>query len=373
MREETLAHYVRQLQSLRAQLPQASLEEIAASLVRPNGKKGVSLSYLRYLLWQERRRLPKGLGLIPAEAGLFCTSDWHVGDARALLRSVRSMFARLKAVAPEGLVVVVAGDLIAGRGVYRGQEHESLGLEDQTHAAALFLAELEEELGRRVRWVLIRGNHDRGAEGEDALRALVGLARSLGLEVRYCGSLALFTCGETVIAVIHGEGYSRYNPHPPGLQDTLRRLWCNLMERGVRVHRFVHGHTHWLSCGTYFGNYVVDSVGGFQACFRHGRALLPQSPPGGLLYLPDGRVHVLCPAPEVFYGEFENPSLPEENAREYARLLGEVRRRLGESGGVVAPSAFYEPGLAEVVYLGVPRLAYRHGGGVNGGGPADRV
>jgi hypothetical protein len=94
--------------------------------------------------------------------------------------------------------------------------------------------------------------------------------------------------------------------------------YLHLLERGVRVHRFCHGHTHWLSHSMYYSNFMVDSLGGFQAFMKATECLSPMSPPGGLFYEPEG-VSVVLPNEKALKRELRS-NLEERNHRLYSKL-----------------------------------------------------
>jgi len=248
------------------------------------------------------------------KSSIFAISDLHIGDRRFLYNSFLSTLSNLK---KDPDVIVICGDLVAGRGVYHDQELHSIIVPYQVAAATAILGDLRNSFpGTRI--ILISGNHDRGGDGSDLTELTYRYARSEGIPAEYSGTEAILSVGKTNIFFHHGFGYSRFSPHAPAYLSHITLKYLTLLERGIRIHRFCHGHTHWLSHSMFFSNFIVDSLGGFQAFMKATECLSPMSPPGGLLYEPEG-VSVVLPNEKDLKRELRS-NLEERNHRLYAKL-----------------------------------------------------
>jgi len=243
----------------------------------------------------------------------FAIADTHIGDIRFLYETLISTVKRL----PQRVeYIIVCGDLVAGRGIYRLQELDAMPVPYQVAAACAVLSEVQQITKSKI--ILLSGNHDRTNDGIDLTEMTYRYGKSEGLDVEWKGSEVVVKLKDERIYLHHGFGYSRNSPHAPAYLAHLALKYAAFLERGLRITRFVHGHTHWLSHSLYYTSFMVDSLGGFQSYMKAQERLMPMSPPGGLLYT-GNTVLAVTPDQKILQREISQ-DLRKRNQVLYARL-----------------------------------------------------
>jgi hypothetical protein len=282
-------------------------------------------------------------------------SDDHFTDRAHTIRCHREMWQKsllvLRQYQPRVIEVVCNGDAVAGRGIYRNQEMDSLLQtgDEQLKVAAIKIAEECEELRREfpdaeITLRVLTGNHDR-AMGEPLAPALVLRLRALGVPAVYHGDvciLNLASSGTYNVLFEHGYGYSRISPSSPAWLATMQEKIINLYRRGYhgekRIRRISHGHTHFFTLGIErIRDLFFDTTGG---CQRNDRTSLGknQRPQGWIIYAsPEGFDGILDPIgvqPDAATqdAEHEDQYLQQRNAIDCMECLRRYDERLSELG-----------------------------------------
>jgi len=225
-------------------------------------------------------------------------SDLHFGDGAQLYATLRECMDRaidrIKAFEPDETEVVLNGDAVAGRGIYRSQEMQNalqFGAE-QAWWCAWEIRQWQEAL-RASRWVMVRGNHD-GSNKENLASQLVMMLQIMGIpsvyQARsYVGNFAADERDDSWYEAQHGFGASSYYANS---YESIRECWRRFIEHavtsGINVSRFLRGHTHWLNVGQTVGlGVAIDTTGGWHRQERDKLASDTRNT-GLLIYLHDG-------------------------------------------------------------------------------------
>ena len=226
-------------------------------------------------------------------------SDLHYGDSGQLYHTLEECMgravARLAATKAKEREVVINGDAVAGKGVYRGQESQNAiqGGAEQVWFAARDIKRWQ-EVAKANRWVIIRGNHDH-ANKENLASQLVVSLKLLGIPSiyrarSYVGNFAPKGAPLCSYDAQHGFGASSYYANS---YEGIRECWRLYIERAqkdeVLLARFLRAHTHWLNVGQVVGlGVAIDTTGGWH---RQERDKLPSDTrnTGVLLYTHDGQ------------------------------------------------------------------------------------
>ena len=272
-------------------------------------------------------------------------SDLHFGDRSHMLRSYESLCDKalivLEQYQPEEITILSNGDEVAGRGIYREQNVDSVLqlAEQQVSVAAMKMREFDTRVkeqfpSAKVKWLATRGNHDR-ALGEPLTSYLVLTARALGVDCTYCGDsviLNLASQGTYHLWAEHGYGYSDLSPSSKKWFEDMKTKLLRFGRRYYgeeRIRRVTHGHTHWHSLGhERILDVVFDTTGGTQ---RNERVLLGKNerPLGWIAYLsPAGCDGILSPVGiqpdlELLEEELADPFLFQRNMEDCAKTLRE--------------------------------------------------
>jgi len=293
-------------------------------------------------------------------------SDLHFGDENVMLETYKSainnLINKLREIAKEEKIseinVILNGDIVAGRGIFRGQEAQNIFNKGniQVLYASAHILDLHKELISiaPVRYFVIKGNHD-NHRGDNYAWELADKLRAFGLNAYYAGHQIIVNLGNKKkqhwALIEHGYGGSDYYPIS---YDFLRNTWKKLnwlnrkqIEQGRReIERVVVGHSHWLVTNIRQDPYwAIDVSGGFQ---RNERIELGknQRPAGFILYVfdpdrdgltiydwKDGlRLYEIVPDEEVMLKELFDPALELKNRTNAPHKLMELYNYLKEVG-----------------------------------------
>jgi len=277
-------------------------------------------------------------------------SDVHYGDAGQLYDTWQATLGevqdRLVAFGPDETEVVLNGDLVAGRGIFRGQEAQNilqLGAE-QCWFAAWDLRQFDLRLRKAgvnvSRWILTLGNHD-NTNRENLAAQVVAVLRLLDVPVYYAGRTFTgnFAADEREgmwYEAEHGFGGSDYYANS---YSEIRAMWRKYVERSkvdhINLSRMLLGHTHWLNVGQVIGHdLAIDTTGGWH---RQERLKLAADvrDTGCILYLHDGEtldIQEVRADRKLLLAESREVGLHYKTMAAAARALGEATAWAHASG-----------------------------------------
>jgi len=333
----------------------AERERVSQDLLRGSKKrKGDRRTLLQRLVREKLSQVQRGTA--PRRVHVFwgptiAVADLHLNDIDCLWGSFETAWNEAVELAAEAaqsldapeVGLLIAGDWVSGKGIFRGQEVRSvLGSSAwQAVVGGYVLARLSGELshaaGVPVRVIYVSGNHDQDRQSHLDLGFLVAEeAKSFDVPVVYSPLDAVCRIGGFCLLVLHGSGYSQYRPQSPAFQNAIIRRVLDLnMGRPPeeQIRRVVHGHQHWLDVGFQIGQWglVIDSLGGWQRNAR--QALARTSRPSGLIvYIPSGEGLEVVPVaadPKVMAEETASPYLEAENVQRVGRWLEEALEAKG--------------------------------------------
>jgi len=282
--------------------------------------------------------------LVPLSNSKECTvtvviSDLHLGDSNHLPDTYWSTIANLKEVLSyinknysiKAFYIVLNGDLVSGRDVYRFQELRNLL--DRGHWQ-VFLAEyvlkktfkMLEDIRPITRVYLVKGTHESLANN-----FVLYLKRMLGDKAYYLSHGGVVNIadpiGEYNVLFTHGSSYSEYCPIPPKLMRDVLAEINKQKERGVYIERVCTGHTHWLSSNLIIGDVYWDVTGGFQKW----EYTLHQRPSGVILYFYSSKEVSSIPIrsdPEIEDEEQSEVGLEYKNLKYYGECLLEHLKKI---------------------------------------------
>ncbi len=292
-----------------------------------------------------------GVFIEQMEGPTIAVADTHLNDVDCLYDSFRSALDHaceyLRRLGPwPRLNLLIAGDWVSGRGIFRGQEFRNL-LADVNWQAAVGAEALYEvvrclqDISGTVRVWYVKGNHD--VDKSSAMEFgmwVVDLVQRFGVTAKYYPLDAVFnlaTRDAPVNAlVLHGFGYSMYRPQSPSFINAVTRrvMDLNAMQPPERqVMRVIHGHAHWLDPDFRLSQWgiAIDALGGWQ---RNTRLRLGRtSRPTGLLvyYYADGVLNLIPIEPdrEILAKEVQSPRLVARNMLLVAKWLDAALERMG--------------------------------------------
>ena len=222
--------------------------------------------------------------------------------------------------------VVLNGDIVSGRNIYRKQELENL---IQRGHWQVFLAErvikrtLEqiEQIVPVHKVYLIKGHHE-----DTESNYMLYLKKSLGDKATYCSRYVILDIGEPIghynVLFTHGYGRSQYYPVSPSfIRDILKTL-SDFKSRGIVVERIVTAHSHWLNPEIIFESTRISVTGGFQKW----QYSIQQRPSGILLLIyseDECSVVPIQPLEQIETFERTEPNLEYKNMAYYAQILRE--------------------------------------------------
>lgn len=357
---------------IKAEHPDWSDTAIAAAIPREDGGTGIAPGTLynaKYYAKEESNfsrvaalkeyvarvadKLPESPPSVTIqEAGAtLAISDLHQCDADFLHDSFLSMLDRALAVLdearPEQLTLVIAGDLVSGTGVFRGQEVRNIINMPHWQAlvGAVFVDHIISQLKdiiTTIKVIYVKGHHDvaQFTRSELGWWVVDFLRRLANVEAHYYSTEVIINLGTPdcphYAIVVHGSGYSRFRPQSPTFQENMIRHVMDLnTQRPPEQHirRVISGHSHWLDVGFRISEWglAFDSIGGWQRNRRLSLSFTSR-PTGGILYLPGEhlRIEEVRPDPDVVARETYDPRLAARNIVQVGELLAEGMERLGE-------------------------------------------
>jgi len=257
-------------------------------------------------------------------------SDLHLGDADHLPDSYWSTISNVLEIM-RGIMtwnnvrsfkVVLNGDIVSGRNVYRGQEFRNLLSRGHWQ---VFLA--EEVLKRTFRKIeelvpievilLTKGQH----EPQEENYALY-LRKIFGDRCKYGSKSIIYNIASPLgfynVLFTHGTSRSEYYPVSYAL---IRDIWKTLSENDkVPVERIVCSHSHWLTPDIQIEGFKVSVTGGYQRW----EYSIHQRPAGMiLLYYANGEAYPIAIPPDrdIEHKEKSHPALEYRNLKYYAEML----------------------------------------------------
>ncbi|MBO8180285.1 MAG: metallophosphoesterase [Archaeoglobus sp.] len=293
-------------------------------------------------------------------------SDLHFGDENVMLETYKSTANNLiqklnevnDEVGIEQITVILNGDIVAGRGIFRGQEAKNIFNKGniQVLYASAYILDLHRELSQiaPTQYFVIKGNHDTH-KGDNYAWELADKLRSFGLDAYYAGHQLVMNLGDEEkqhwVLIEHGYGGSDYYPVSYDfLRNTWKKLnWLNRRQRELgrkEIERVIVGHSHWLVTNIRQDTYwAIDVSGGFQ---RNERVELGknQRPAGFILYVFDRnrdgltiydwkeglRLYEIVSDEEVMLKELFDPTLELKNRMDAPRKLIELYNYLVKKG-----------------------------------------
>jgi len=273
-------------------------------------------------------------------------SDMHFGDQALLWGCLSSTMdkaiARVREFGPDRIEVLLNGDAVAGRGIFRLQSVQNtvqLGAW-QVAWAAWEIKRWQERLGADI-WRIILGNHDNSVK-ENLAQQLTVWLRLLEVPVTYADRdvIGNFSAEKHDFRWYHAEHGSGYSSYYANSYSAIRSCWKKFIEvakiHGIMVSRFMRGHTHWLNVGEGIGvETAIDTTGGWH---RQERLVLGSDirNTGMLLYLADNtelEIETVEPDLEMLVEESKSPTLAFTNMQRAGAGLEHVAR-WGRSEGL---------------------------------------
>jgi len=258
-------------------------------------------------------------------------SDLHLGDTDHLPETFWSTIHNLKLIMKvltkrfkiPHIDIIVNGDLVCGKGVFRYQEYRTLAPRGhwQTALAEIILREVIEDVENvlPVRdMIVLKGTHEE--QGENYA---MYIKRSID-RAKYGGHYVVYNVGQDIgncnVLITHGYGSSDYYP----LSYTfIRDLWESITKyarKGVPIERVCVSHYHWLFPNLPLKSIIADCTGGFQRWEK----TISQRDAGMILYFfYDGEVSVIPvrPDPDVQHKEINDSALEYKNMNYYGQKL----------------------------------------------------
>ena len=294
-------------------------------------------------------------------------SDDHNGDKNHLLSCVQSMQEKFLVLVqqyePDEIQIVGWDDWIAGTGIYKNQDLDSVtsDVNEQVALGAIktrrFLQSIRQVTDAPIRAFCLRGNHEY-AQGVSVAESLfyqtVAATRDIAnVDMSYAWdniTVNLAAVGTYNVLVRHGFGYSKHSPNSPAFIDAIKDELLD-KQRRMQPHeqyqRVLSGHSHWLSVGLErtIGLYF-DTTGG---CQRNTRIRLGdnQRPVGWIVYVsPRGMMDDILrpleikPDSDTYRREIADPHLAAENQRDAADCVREFHEYMSKSGMFAESSSF---------------------------------
>lgn len=257
-------------------------------------------------------------------------SDFHLGDADHLPLTYWSTVANLtniikvlkKKFRIPYINVVLNGDIVSGREVFRFQELRNLLDRGhwQTAIAEEIIRETVEKIEKELKVkdiFLLKGTHESLAENY-----MMYLKREIS--GKYAGRYLVLNIAEDLgkynVLFTHGYGSSSYFPISYSLVRDLWKILGQYRLKQVPIERVCIGHYHFLMTSLPFESFILDCTGGFQRW----EYTISQRPSGVILYLfsEDEACSIPVPAnPEIVKEELEDPALEYKNMRYYSEKL----------------------------------------------------
>lgn len=218
-------------------------------------------------------------------------SDLHIGDSNHLPETYWSTISNAKIVIEaikkaynvKEFKIVLNGDIVSGRDVYRQQFLRNIIQRGhwQVFLAEMILKDTFAKLGEKIDdTFLVKGTHEGVGFNE-----LLFLKKSMPGKTQYLSNGNIVNIagklGEYYILFTHGYGYNVANPVSTGLINDVTKALNNFKTKGKWVDRVCSSHSHWLSSGLVVDEIYWDVTGGFQKW----EYTISQRPAGVILYL----------------------------------------------------------------------------------------
>jgi hypothetical protein len=286
-------------------------------------------------------------------------SDHHYGDANHLLSCGLSLEAKsievCKQYQPDRINIVAGDDWIAGNGIFKEQEQESVtssAIEQcqigAMHARRWLLKIRSEGIRAPISWHIMRGNHDY-AKGQSMTEYLLLLMEKVCSDIPKLkfvmhwdrNILNLAHKGSYYALIRHGMGHSNTSPNSPAFVNSVMQEILIEQRRNPDkpIYRVVSGHTHWASIGLErIVGLEFDTTGGLQ---RNKRTKLGsnQRPSGWIVYVSTRGMKdnillpiLLKPEEDVYMREIASAVLEQENRADAAERLKEFRDLMENKG-----------------------------------------
>lgn len=326
--------------SAAALAPQINLDQ--AATIRELEKKNAVLH--RQLTWAQHAESSERTG------GVFTlrASDHHFGDANHLLSCCRSLEAKvvevIKQYEPEKIYIVAGDDWVAGRGIYREQDLDSVvqDVNQQCELGAMkarqLLLDIRKISKAPITWHITRGNHDY-SNGHSLTEFLHLLLANVNDDIDNIDFvmhwdriiLNLAAKGTYNVLIRHGFGHSKLSPNSPAFVSAVKDEMLG-MQRSMQPHehirRVLSGHTHWISVGLeHIVGLYFDTTGGLQRNTRI-RLGANQRPSGWICYVsPKGMENQilepiqLVPDEDTYKREISDPYLALSNTKDAAETI----------------------------------------------------
>lgn len=259
-------------------------------------------------------------------------SDLHLGDANHLSDTYWSTIANtvevLKNISGlykiKRLYMVLNGDIVSGRDVFRSQELRNL---IQRGHWQVFLGEIIlkdtikkfKEIKDIDEIVFVRGTHETLASN-----FILFIKRTMIEKTKYLSHGGVFNIAGDIgvynILFTHGYGYSDVFPFSTGMMRDVFKTVNDYKNNGIQIDRICTGHTHWLSSGLVVEDFYWDVTGGFQKW----EYTLSQRPAGAIIYLFNNNEGVCIPVrpdPRVENTEQHDVGLEYKNLVYYGSYL----------------------------------------------------
>lgn len=261
----------------------------------------------------------------------FVMSDTHLGDTDHLPETFWSTIFNLREILRvlnkrfkiSHINVVLNGDLVCGKDVFRNQQFRTLVTRGhwQVALAEMILRDMFEEIEEVLPIkdiYFLKGTHAQQGENYPMY-----LKRAFPNAV-YAGHHLILNIGEDLgkynILITHGYGSSEYYPISYGLVRDMWKAISQYKKEGVPIERVCIGHYHWLNVEQNFESFILDCTGGFQRW----EYTVSQRPTGALLYFFfDGEVSAIPirPNQDIVDKEVSDPGLEYKNMNYYAKKL----------------------------------------------------
>lgn len=261
-------------------------------------------------------------------------SDLHIGDANHLPDTYWSTIANLLEILKfikenyniKELYLVLNGDIVSGRDVYKFQELRNL-LERghwQVFMAEYIIRKTIEDIERATNSKITKIYLTRGTHEALANNFILYLKRIIGDKTRYLSHGGIVNIagnlGEYYVLFTHGIGGSRITPIPSILQTDVFSKIDEYRRNNFHIERVCTSHTHWLTSSIFFDGVFWDVTGGFMKWEK----TLSNRIPGIIVYFyNDGEVSSIPVTPdmEVYRAELNDPGLEYKNLKYYGDFL----------------------------------------------------
>jgi len=258
-------------------------------------------------------------------------SDTHLGDTDHLPETFWSTVNNLKLILQvlkkrfdiPHIDVIINGDLVCGKGVFRYQEFRTLVPRGhwQTAVAEIVLKDMLKKIEEDIKvqnLYILKGTHEEHGENY-AMYIKRSIANS-----KYGGRQMIYNLAQDLgkynMMLTHGYGSSDYYPISYTLIRDLWKFISQYKVESVPIERVCIGHYHWLNTGQNFESFTLDCTGGFQRWEK----TVSQRPCGMLLYIyfrDEVSVVPIRPNPEIVDKEMNDPALEYKNMRYYSMQL----------------------------------------------------